>query len=61
VWNYKNILCKLLKKLKAEQEELKVKGEGLIGKEEDILLRIFSDMIRRRLLKEEKLENGDNS
>jgi len=62
VWNYKDILNKLLKKLKAEQEKLiKEKGQGRIGKEEDALLRIFSDMIRRRLLNEEKLRENSNA
>jgi len=61
VWNYKDILDKLLKKLKEEQKELKRRGEGIIGMEEDVLLRIFSDMIRRGLIKEEKLENSSNN
>lgn len=52
VWNYKDILNKLLKKLKVEQEQLK---EGRIGKEEDVLLRVFSDMVRRGLINEKKL------
>mgnify|MGYP000694383992 CR=1 FL=1 len=57
VWHYKCILNKLLKKLKAQQMGLiKEKGQGLIGKEEDVLLRIFSDMLRRGLIDEEKLK-----
>jgi len=62
VWNYKSIFNKLLKKLKAEQEKLiKEKGQGRIGKEEDVLLRIFSDMIRRGLLNEEELKENGNA
>jgi hypothetical protein len=62
VWNYKDILNKLLKKLKTEQEKLiKEKGQGRIGKEEDTLLRIFSDMIRRGLLNEEKSKENSNA
>jgi len=51
IWKYENILKKLLKKLKEEQEKLQKKGR--IGKEEDVLLRIFSDMVRRSLINEE--------
>jgi hypothetical protein len=42
-------LKKLLKKLKEEQERLQKNGR--IGKEEDVLLRVFSDMVRRNLIK----------
>ncbi len=52
VWSYKDILNKLLKELKNEQKTLKEeKGPGIIGKEEDILLRILSDMINREIIK----------
>jgi len=49
IWKYEDILKKLLEKLKEEQKRLQEKG--LIGKEEDVLLRIFSDMVRRNLIK----------
>jgi hypothetical protein len=49
IWKYEDILKKLLKKLKEEQERLQKKGR--IGKEEDVLLRVFSDMVRRNLIK----------
>lgn len=49
VWNFKEILRKLLKKLKEEQEEFKKRGQ--VGKEEDALLKIFSIMIRKGLIK----------
>jgi hypothetical protein len=48
-------LKKLLKKLKEEQERLQKKGR--IGKEEDVLLRIFSDMVRRNLINEEIIKD----
>lgn len=57
VWSYKDILKKLLEKLKEEQEKIaKEKGPGRIGKEEDTLLRIFSDMLRRGIINEQKLK-----
>jgi len=43
-----------LKKLKKEQERL---PQGRIGKEEDTLLRIFSDMVRRGLINEKIIED----
>jgi hypothetical protein len=49
IWKYEDILKKLLEKLKEEQKRSQKKG--LIGKEEDVLLRIFSDMVRRNLIK----------
>jgi len=59
VWNYKDMLNKLLKKLKDEQEKrTEEKGKNYIGKEEDILLRIFSDMLRREIIKKEIFEEG---
>ena len=54
VWKYMDILKKLLKKLKKEQERL---PQGRIGKEEDTLLRIFSDMVRRGLINEKIIED----
>jgi hypothetical protein len=48
-------LKKLLKKLKEEQERLQKKGWR--GKEEDVLLRIFSDMVRRNLINEEIIKD----
>jgi len=53
VWKYEDILKKLLKKLNEEQKRLL---PGRIGKEEDTLLRIFSDMVRRKLINEKELE-----
>jgi len=59
-WNYKDVLKKLLKKLKKEQEKIvKEKGQGRIGKEEDVLLRIFSDMIRRKIISQEIFKEGN--
>jgi len=50
-WSYKDVLDKLLKKLQNEQKEItKEKGQGRIGKEEDVLLRVFSDMMRRNII-----------
>ncbi|MCX7874342.1 MAG: hypothetical protein N2327_07945 [Caldimicrobium sp.] len=53
VCRYEDILIKLLIKL---QEELEQQEEGRIGKEEDILLRVFLDMIRRTLIDNYKIQ-----
>jgi len=60
VWDYKDVLKKLLKKLKDAQEKItKEKGQGRIGKEEDVLLRIFSDMIRRNIISTKTFEDEE--
>ncbi len=53
VWYYKDILKKLLVELKEEQSKL---DRGRIGKEEDVLLRILSDMLRQNLINKKKIK-----
>ncbi len=61
VWKYEEKLKELLEKLRSEQKELAKKRQGRIGKEEDTLLRILSDMIRRGIIKmKKKLKENSN-
>lgn len=48
IWHYKEILIGLLKEL---ENDVKKREKGRIGMEEDVLLRILSDMIRRGIIK----------
>jgi len=50
VWRYEKILKDLLKELKNDAE---TREKGRTGKEEDTLLRILSDMIRRKMITKE--------
>lgn len=50
VWHYEDILKDLLNELKKGTEKLK---KGCIGKEDDVLLRILSGMIRRQMIAKE--------
>lgn len=53
VWLYKDILKELLEMIQNEQKTMK---KGHIGKEEDTLLKIFSDMLRQELIDKEKIK-----
>lgn len=52
IWHYKDILSDLLEILKKEiTTRQSQKGKAIIGREEDILLRVLSDMIIKGILK----------
>lgn len=50
IWEYEAKLRELLQILKNEQKERNKQGPGLVGREEDALLRIFLDMINRGMI-----------
>ena len=51
IWHYEDKLKELLRHLKEKDDDYKEKGQR--GKEEDTLLRIIADMIRRRMISKE--------
>lgn len=56
IWLYEDLLIKILQKLQKEQEKMNKKGR--IGKEDDLLLRVLTDLIRRDFIKKEKLQTS---
>jgi len=52
IWHYKDILAELLEILKKEiKTRQSQKGKAIIGREEDTLLRVLSDLIIKEILK----------
>jgi len=52
IWHYKEILSELLDILKKEiTTRQSQKGKAIIGREEDTLLRVLSDLIIKEILK----------
>jgi hypothetical protein len=51
VWDYHCVLDELIRILKSESDE---KSSNIMGKEEDVLLRILFDLVREDLLKQYK-------
>lgn len=56
IWLYEDLLTKILQKIQKEQEKMNKKGR--IGKEDDLLLRVLADLIRRDFIKKEKLQEN---